>query len=387
MSGSMMERLLKLMAEKKASDIYLSANAPASIRINGNTIPINQQPLEPNAPLALLSEVVPAKRIEELQETGELNMALPVQGLGSFRISAFRQRATYAVVVRFIPFDIPALGTLNVPDTLADIVMQKRGLILMVGATGSGKSTSIASMLDHRNSTTPGHIITIEDPIEYIFRSKKSVVNQREVGSDTQHMHVALKNALRQAPDCIFIGEIRDRETMTAAISYAQSGHLCLSTLHANNSYQALNRILSMYPLESRPALLSDLASGLKAIVSQRLVRSKTGTRLPAVEIMLNTKLTSELIEKGDLSGVKEAMEKSLAEGSQTFEEHISSMILEGKITREEGMINSDSPTNLLWRLQNEFGKKPDTAAQSKAGAELDDTPTFTEIVLDVEAH
>ncbi|MBU6436497.1 MAG: PilT/PilU family type 4a pilus ATPase [Betaproteobacteria bacterium] len=381
-SGSMMERLLRLMADKKASDIYLSAGAPASIRINGQTIPINQQALEPNAPLALLSEVVPARRIEELQDTGELNMALPVSGLGSFRISAFRQRSTYAVVVRFIPFEIPALNTLNVPDVLADIVMQKRGLILMVGATGSGKSTSIASMLDHRNATTPGHIITIEDPIEYMFRSKKAVVNQREVGSDTAHMHVALKNALRQAPDCIFIGEIRDRETMTAAISYAQSGHLCLSTLHANNSYQALNRILSMYPLESRPALLSDLASGLKAVISQRLLRGKTGARLPAVEIMLNTKLTAELIDKGDLSGVKEAMEKSLAEGSQTFEEDISRLIFEGKISREEGLANADSPTNLLWRLQNDFAAKPKAAPVPEA----DEEPSFTEITLDVEA-
>ncbi len=381
-SGGTMERLLRLMAEKKASDIYLSAGAPISIRINGNTIPVNQQILDAKTPLAMLSEVVSAKRIEELQETGDLNMALPLSGVGSFRISAFRQRSSYAVVVRFIPYDIPALASLNVPDVMGELIMQKRGLILMVGATGTGKSTTLAAMLDHRNATMPGHILTVEDPIEFLFRSKKSVVNQREVGSDASTMQIALKNALRQAPDCIFIGEIRDRETMTAALAYAQSGHLCLSTMHANNSYQALNRILSFYPLEARGALLSDLASGLKAICSQRLVRSKAGGRLPAVEVLLNTKLISEQIERGEFSAVKESMEKSLAEGSQTFEEHIARMITEGKITREEGLINADSPTNLIWRLQNDFSIKPKSG--SDGSSEESGEASFTEITLDV---
>jgi twitching motility protein PilU len=381
MANTMMDKLFKLMADKRASDIYLSAGSPATIRINGVTIPINQQPLEANAPLALLSEVVPAKRIEELQETGELNMAMPVTGVGSFRISAFRQRSTYAVVIRYIPPDIPAFNTLNLPDIMADLIMEKRGLILLVGSTGSGKSTTIASMLDHRNLTSPGHILTVEDPIEFIFKSRKSVVNQREVGSDTQHMHVALKNALRQAPDVIFIGEIRDRETMQAAIAYAQSGHLCVSTLHANNSYQALNRILSFFPLETRAALLSDLSSGLKAIISQRLVRSKTGTRLPAAEIMLNTKLVAEMIERGDMNGVKEAMDKSLAEGSQTFEQDLARMITDERITRDEGLSMADSPTNLMWRLQNDFVTK----APDKKEEETSDVASFTEITLDVE--
>ncbi len=246
---STMERILHLMADKKASDVYLSAHSPAMIRINGLALPINSQLLPSEAPLQLLSEVLPPARIEELQEIGELNMALPVAGVGNFRISGFRQRGSYAAVIRFIPSVIPPLDSLKLPSILADLIMEKRGLLLMVGATGAGKSTTLASMMDYRNDTTTGHILTIEDPVEFLFVNKKSVVNQREVGSDTQSLQVALKNALRQAPDVILIGEIRDRETMSAAIAYAQSGHLCLATMHANNSYQALNRILSFYPV------------------------------------------------------------------------------------------------------------------------------------------
>jgi twitching motility protein PilU len=239
---STMERILRLMADKKASDVYLSAHSPALIKINGQAIPINAQILPPDAPRNLLAEVVPPERIEELEEIGELNMALPIAGLGNFRISAFRQRSTYAAVIRFIPTEIPALESLNVPPILADLIMEKRGLLLMVGSTGAGKSTTLAAMMDHRNEIALGHILTIEDPVEFLFTNKKSVVNQREVGSDTQSLQVALKNALRQAPDVILIGEIRDRETMSAAIAYAQSGHLCLATMHANNSYQATRR-------------------------------------------------------------------------------------------------------------------------------------------------
>jgi twitching motility protein PilU len=225
-----------------------------------------------------------------------------------------------------------------------------------------------------------GHILTIEDPIEFMFTNRKSVVNQREVGSDTQSMQVALRNALRQAPDVILIGEIRDRETMSAAIAYAQSGHLCLATMHANNSYQALNRILSFYPVEVRNTMLGDLAAALKAIVSQRLLRTQDGTRTPAAEVMLNTKLVAELIEKGDFSGVKEAMEKSMAEGSQTFEEDIARLIMDKVVTRKEGLQYADSPTNLMWRLENDFAV-PQTQAQELHD---DDEPSFTEISLDV---
>ncbi len=238
MSTSMgtMERILRLMAEKKASDVYLSAAAPALIKINGECLPINNQILPPDAPKNLLAEVVEPERIEELEETGELNMGVPISGVGRFRVSAMRQRGSYAVVIRFIAQHIPELSSLNLPAVLPELMLNKRGLILMVGATGSGKSTSLAAMIDSRNAIMSGHILTIEDPIEYQFKNKKSVVNQREIGSDTQSLQIALKNALRQAPDVILIGEIRDRETMSAAIAYAQSGHLVLATLHGNNS-------------------------------------------------------------------------------------------------------------------------------------------------------
>ena len=379
---STMERILRLMVERKASDVYLSALSPALIKINGHALPINPQLLPADAPLNLLAEVLPPERIAELREIGELNMALPVAGLGNFRISGFRQRGSYAAVIRYIPTDIPALASLKLPPVLSELIMEKRGLLLMVGSTGAGKSTTLASMLDYRNATAMGHILTIEDPIEFMFTNRKSVVNQREVGSDTQSLQVALRNALRQSPDVILIGEIRDRETMSAAIAYAQSGHLCLATMHANNSYQALNRILSFYPVEVRNTMLGDLAAALKAIVSQRLLRTQDGTRTPAAEVMLNTKLVAELIEKGDFSGVKEAMEKSMAEGSQTFEEDIARLIMDKIVTRKEGLQYADSPTNLMWRLENDFAV-PHTQAQ-ELHDDHDDEPSFTEITLDV---
>ncbi len=373
---------MRLMADKKASDVYLSAHAPILIKINGQTIPINAQILPPNAPRNLLAEVLPPERIEELEELGELNMALPIEGLGNFRISGFRQRNTYAAVIRYIPAEIPALQNLNVPDILTDLIMEKRGLLLMVGATGAGKTTTLAAMMDHRNEHEMGHILTIEDPIEFIFNNKKSVVNQREVGADTQSLQVALKNALRQAPDVIMIGEIRDRETMSAALAYAQTGHLCLATMHANNSYQALTRILSFYPVEVRSTMLGDLAASLKAVVSQRLLRTQDGSRIPAVEVLLNTKLIAELIEKGDFSGIKEAMEKSMAVGSQTFEQDIAKLIMEGTVTRKEGVSFADSPTNLMWRLENDFGGGKTTAHEPEH--DQDDEASFTEITFDV---
>ena len=380
---STMERILRLMAEKKASDVYLSANCSAMIKINGLTIPINAQILPSDAPLGLLAEVLPPARLQELESQGELNIALRLPEVGSFRISAFRQRGSYAAVVRYIATEIPALASLNLPPVLESLVMQKCGLVLMVGATGAGKTTTLASMLDHRNATASGHILTIEDPVEFLFANKKSVVNQREVGVDTESLQIALGNALHQAPDVILIGEIRDANTMSAAISYAQSGHLCLTTLHANNSYQALNRILSFYPAEVRPTMLSDLASALRAIVSQRLLRAVSGGRVPATEVMINTQLIAEFITKGDFFSIKDAMEKSVSEGSQSFEQDIARMVAGNIVTRAEGLAHADSPTNLMWRLENDFAAA--IKAQEPPPDDPDDTPTFTEIVLDIK--
>ncbi len=379
MSGNM-ERVLRLMAEKTASDVYMSANTPILIKINGQIMQLSDQLVSPSQIRVLLSEILSPQQMEELDDSGELNVGVAIGGVGSFRLSGFRQRGSIAAVIRCIPKDIPALDTLGMPAILSTLVVEPRGLILMVGATGTGKSTTLASMLEWRNQQVTGHILTIEEPIEFLFTNKRSIVNQREVGRDTQSLQVALKNALRQAPDCILIGEIRDRETMTSAISYALSGHLVLATLHANNSYHALGRILSFYTPEARSTLLSDLAAGLRAIVSQRLLRANAGGRVPAVEICLNTKLISELVEQGDLSGVKEAMEKSLAEGSQTFEQDIARLINEGVVSRDEGLTQSDSPTNLLWRLQNEMA--PVSRVSPKR--EESDAAVFTEINIEV---
>ncbi len=375
-----LERVLRLMAEKNASDVYMAANTPILIKIHGQILQLSDQMLAQHQTRQLLAEMLTPQQLEELDDTGELNVGISMQRVGSFRLSAFKQRGSIAAVIRCIPFQIPTMESLGLPELLSQLVVEKRGLILMVGATGTGKSTTLASMIEWRNQQMSGHILTIEDPIEFLFSNKKSIVNQREVGRDTQTLQVALKNALRQAPDCIMIGEIRDRETMSSALSYALSGHLVLATLHANNSYHAMGRILSFYTPESRPTLLSDLASGLKSVVSQRLLRSNAGGRVPAVEVLLNTKLIAELIEKGDLSGVKEAMEKSLAEGSQTFEQDIARLINEGVVSRDEGLAYADSPTNLLWRLQNE------QAPVSRIAPKKDEPEqaSFTEITIDV---
>jgi len=375
-----MERLFQLMKEKNASDMFFAVNSPVHIKINGNLIPINQTKLEPENIVALLAEIATPDQMRELDRDNELNMGISVANLGRFRLSAFRQRGSISAVFRFVPANIPALGDLGLPPVLADLIMEKRGLLLLVGATGSGKSTTIASMLDHRNELRAGHILTLEDPIEYLFKNKKSIVNQREIGSDAASFQVALRNSMRQAPDCILIGEIRDKETMAAALAYAQSGHLVLATLHANNSYNALNRIISFYPIENRAALLQDLSSAVKAIVSQRLVRSSAGgTRQAAVEIMVNTRYVSDLIEKGEIGQIKEAMDKSLSPGSQSFETALLQLVQSGLVTQDEALANADSATNLLWLLNNGPDSKGAEAATEK---KEDDSPSFTEFTL-----
>ena len=348
---SAMKRLFQVMADKKASDIFMSVGAPINIKINGVALPVNQAIMTSDAVKQLLYEILTEHQIREYEDEMELNTAVALEGLGSFRISAFRQKGAPAVVVRYIPNSIPALDSLGLPEVLKEVIMQKRGLILMVGATGSGKSTSLASMIDYRNERRSGHVLTLEDPIEFIFQNKKSIINQREVGTDTKAFEIALRNALRQAPDCILIGEIRDKATMAMCLAYAQSGHLCLATLHANNSYHAMNRIINFYPLETRPSLLLDLAAALQAVISQRLVRTKTGARVAATEVLLNTRNISELIEKGEISEIKEALEKSLAPGSQTFEQALFKLFMDGKITQDEAMANADSASNMLWLI------------------------------------
>src|SRR3954463_10513547 len=398
---SAMKRLFQIMADKKASDIFISVGAPINIKINGVSVPVNQTMMTPDTVRQLLYEVLTERQIKEYEEEMELNTAFALDGVGAFRISAFRQKGSPAVVVRFIPGSIPPLDSLGVPDILKEVIMAKRGLILMVGATGSGKSTSLSSMLDYRNERKSGHILTLEDPVEFIFQNKKSIVNQREVGTDTKAFEVALKNALRQAPDVILIGEIRDKQTMGMGLAYAQSGHLAVATLHANNSYHAMNRVINFYPLENRPSLLLDMAAALQAVISQRLVRTKSGARVAAVEVLLNTRHIAELIEKGEINEIKEALEKSMSPGSQTFEQALFKLFMDGKITQDEAMTNADSATNMLWLINQATAgeisgqllpprSEPPESEQSdssdKTGVLSTSGTSFTGIKIDVNA-
>ncbi|NMG73951.1 PilT/PilU family type 4a pilus ATPase [Aromatoleum diolicum] len=371
------DKLFQLMAEKVASDIFISAGAPIHIKIQGITMPINQQVMDPSMIKRMIYEMMNAEQIETFERDKELNLSYGRRDLGNFRVNVFWQRHSVAIVVRYIQGEIPSLESLGLPPVLAEVVTEKRGLVLVVGATGSGKSTTLASMIDHRNRNRSGHILTVEDPIEYLFKHRKSVVNQREVGIDTHSWHDALRNAMRQAPDCILIGEIRDRETMQAALAYSQTGHLCLATLHANNAYHALNRIVNFFPLENRSLLFLDLAVALKCVVSQRLVRKPDGMRMPAVEILMNTRHVSELVERGELNEVKEAMQQSLAPGSQTFEQDLHRLYHEGIITFEEALANADSPTNLAWLINNaQFNNAPTPDNADDAPPVVDFEPT-----------
>ncbi len=341
------------MAEKNASDIFVSAGSAIQIKINGVASPVNPQVLDAEGAKKVCYEILTPEQIAVLEKEKELNMSYPIEGVGNFRVNMFWQKGSCAAVVRYITSNIPDMRTLGLPQILGQLIMEKRGLILVVGATGSGKSTSLAAMIDFRNITRAGHILTFEDPIEYVFKSKKSIVNQREIGMDSHSFHEAMRNAMRQAPDCILVGEIRDIETMKMAMMYSLSGHLCLATLHANNSYHALNRIINFFPLDQRQILLDDLGVSLKAIISQRLVKTIDGGRAASVEILLNTTNIAELISEGAVGEIKEAMEKSLTPGSQTFEQDLFRLIKQNKITIEEGLTNADSATNLSLLIGN----------------------------------
>src|SRR6202171_235983 len=359
------DKLLQLMAEKKASDIFISAGSPITIKIQGVPMPVNPQAMDAETTKKICYEMLTPAQIATFEKDQELNFSKPVAGLGNFRVNMFWQKGAVSCVIRFITSDIPKIADLALPHVLSTLVMEKRGLILVVGASGSGKSTTLASMLDYRNSIQAGHILTIEDPIEYVFTPKKSIFNQREVGNDTHSFHDALRNAMRQAPDCILIGEIRDLETMRMALTYALSGHLCLATLHANNAYQAMNRVISFFPLEVRPMLLQDLSVSLKAVISQRLIKTLEGGRVPAGEGLLNTRTIPGLIGKGEITEIKEAMEKSMSPGSQTFEQDLFRLVRQNKISTDEALANADSATNLGLLLGNS-GIMPAMAERAK---------------------
>jgi twitching motility protein PilU len=341
------------MAETHASDLFFTAGSPIQIKIKGDVVPVNSTVFDAAGVKRMIYETMTDDQVAHFEKELEINFSLVEPGIGSFRVNVFKQRGACAMVIRHIKHDVPTIEELQLPDILKEVVMEKRGLILVVGSTGSGKSSTLAAMINHRNQTKSGHILTIEDPIEFMYRHGKSIVNQREVGIDTRSYHNALINAMREAPDVILIGECRDRETFGAALQYAQTGHLCLSTVHANNSYYGLNRVINMYPHESRESLQMDLSVSLKAVISQRLIHDVNGDIVPAVELMVNTKHIQELIRSGQIDQIKDAMEQSLAPGSQTFEQSLFKLYQAGRVTLEEAMANADSPTNLHWLINN----------------------------------
>lgn len=344
-----LDRLFKMMAEKAASDLFISCGAPINIKINGVVSPISTQPMDVETVHRIAHELMTKDQAREFESEMEMNLSYLDRAVGNFRINIFRQRGTISLVIRYVRSRVPPFEELKLPSVLLNLVMEKRGLVLVAGATGSGKSTTLAAMIDYRNTNRSGHILTLEDPIEYLFEHKQSIVNQREIGIDTQGYHNALPNALREAPDLIMIGEIRDRDTMQQALLHTLTGHLCLSTLHANNSYHALSRIINMFPYDARSGLLSDLSIGLRAIICQRLVRNKEGEQQPAVEILLNTSLIADLIKNGEITQMKDAMEQSLYPGSQTFEQALCRLYIDGVVTYDEALSAADSPTNLAW--------------------------------------
>jgi twitching motility protein PilU len=354
---------LRTMVDRDASDLYLSSGAPASAKIDGTLQPLEETALTTAQIKEVAYSVMDSDQIGEFEHKPEMNLAISEEGIGRFRVNIFRQRNSISLVIRNIKTDIPDWKLLGLPSILTDVIMEKRGLVLFVGATGSGKSTSLASLIDHRNSNSAGHIITIEDPVEFVHSHKKSIVNQREVGVDTDSYEDALKNTLRQAPDVILIGEIRDRDTMEHALAFAETGHLAISTLHANNANQALDRIINFFPEDRRNQLLLDLSLNLRAFVSQRLIKTVDGKRAAAVEILLGTPLVQDMIRRGDVHEIKDVMQKSESLGMQTFDRALFKLVEAGKISTDEALKNADSPNNLRLTLSLNTDKVEKKAA------------------------
>ena len=381
-----LDRLFKMMADKQASDLFISCGAPINIKINGVVSPVATQPMDVETVRRIAYELMTKDQAREFENEMEMNLSYLDSNVGNFRINIFRQRGTISLVIRYVRSRVPPFEDLKLPSVLLNLVMEKRGLVLVAGATGSGKSTTLAAMIDYRNNNRSGHILTLEDPIEYLFEHKQSIVNQREIGVDTQGYNNALPNALREAPDLIMIGEIRDRETMQQALLHTLTGHLCLSTLHANNSYHALSRIINMFPYDARSGLLSDLSIGLRAIISQRLVRNKEGEQQPAVEILLNTSLIADLIKNGEITQMKEAMEQSLYPGSQTFEQALCRLYLDGVVSYDEALSAADSPTNLAWLVnQNSPTTQEVSPEMGQADADRRISGDFVKLEIDPE--
>jgi twitching motility protein PilU len=346
------QEYFKTMVQTEASDLYLTVNRPPMYRIQGTIKPDGDNFFKPDEVRAIAMAIMNEKQQREFAETMEMNLAMALPGVSRFRVNIYQQRGTVGLVIRRIKAEVSSLDELGLPQILKDIVMSKRGLVLVVGATGSGKSTSLAAMIDHRNANEAGHIITIEDPIEFVHRHKQSIVTQREVGFDTLSFQSALKNTLRQAPDVILIGEIRDTETMEAAMTFAETGHLCLGTLHSNNSNQAIERIMNFFPIERHAQIYMQLSLNLRAIVSQRLIPSLDGKRTPALEILIDTPRIKDLIKKGDVDTLKEGMEQGVQEGCQTFDQALFALYKDGKITLEHAIVNADSANNLRLKIK-----------------------------------
>ena len=347
---------LKILSSENGSDLYLSTGAPPCAKFQGQLKPIDSEIMKPGEIKQIAYEIMDPTQQAEFEQELEMNLATSIPGYGRFRVNIFVQRNEVGIVARNIVADIPNWQDLRLPPILPEVVMRKRGLVLFVGATGSGKSTSLAALIDYRNSNSSGHIVTIEDPVEYVHSHKKSIINQREVGVDTRSWHNALKNTLRQAPDVILIGEIRDRETMEHAIAFAETGHLCISTLHANNANQALDRIINFFPEERRAQLLMDLSLNIQAFVSQRLIPTTDGKRCAAIEVLLGTPMIADLILRGEIDGIKEVMQKSENIGMKTFDTALFELYQEGLITEEEALRNADSPNNV--RLKIKFARE-----------------------------